>query len=113
MKKGEKERREGEDGRKKRIEAQRAKLRTPSPVIDALIGDEEQTEKKEEKTKKETERISNIKFGIFTNVYLAPETLPEMSDIYGRNIRINIQRALSVFYSREGRHKSSICRSQR
>ena len=40
---------------KKRIEAQRAKPRTPTPEIDALI-DEEQTGKRENQ---ETERVSN------------------------------------------------------
>ena len=38
---------------KTRIEAQRAKPRAPTLAIDALIGDKEQTEKKEERTKKE------------------------------------------------------------
>ena len=33
--------------KKTRFEAQRAKPRTPTPAIDALIGDEEQTEKEE------------------------------------------------------------------
>ena len=40
--------------KKKRIEAQRAKPRTPTPVTDGLIEDEEQTRKKEYITKKET-----------------------------------------------------------
>ena len=40
---------------KKRIEAQRAKPRTRTPAVDALIGDEEQTRKKE----KSKERIYN------------------------------------------------------
>ena len=38
---------------KKRIEEQRVKPLTPTPAIDALIGDEEQTGKKEEKRKKQ------------------------------------------------------------
>ena len=40
------------DERKKRIEAQRAKQRTPTPALDALIGDEEQTGKKKREQRK-------------------------------------------------------------
>ena len=39
--------------KEKRIEAQRAKPCTPTPAIDALIGDEEQKEKRREQRKKQ------------------------------------------------------------
>ena len=42
--------------KKKRIEAQRAKPRTPTPAIDELIGEEEQTGKKKVRNR---ERVSN------------------------------------------------------
>ena len=43
----------------KKIEAQRAKPRTPTPAMDALTGDEEQTGGKEENKERKRERVSN------------------------------------------------------
>ena len=55
VKKGEKkERIRGEKREEKRGLRQRLKPHVPTLAIDALIGDEEQTGKKEERTKKET-----------------------------------------------------------
>ena len=45
---------EGSEKLKKRIEAQRAKPRTPTSAIDALIGEEEQTGKKKGKRRKKS-----------------------------------------------------------
>ena len=44
---------------KERYESQRVRPRTPSRVIDALIGDEEQTGKKEREKRKKKERHPN------------------------------------------------------